>query len=386
MSKETNDNNPFSGFNLLDGGLGNIPDNNKDDSVDDEIISGDKSLLNDDLDGDDLGTNFSDADKALEEVAKKQAKASSKEKTDLLDNTSNEDSSDLEDDNEESTNNELGFKSALTHLSDKGILDFGDLEIEDSEEGFEKGIEKTLDIRFEKLVTNKLGEEGTAFISFINNGGNPKDFISTYYSDSSWADYNIEDNEDAQKITIRESLKLSGDDEEEIEDMISEWSDNGTLEKRAKTHLNKLQKYEAYNKQELIISQKAKGESDKINEKKYWDDFKYNLLSKDDIKGFKITPKDKDKLVNYMMVTDKTGKTAYQKAIESNTDSAYLFAYLSMNDFNVSKLEKQVLTKASNKLNSLMKNYQTSSKDRISSGSTEVDTEGSNPFAGFRKL
>ncbi len=385
MSKETNDNNPFAGFNLLDGGLGNIPNDDKNDSIDDEIISGDKSLLTDDLTGDDLGANFSDADKALEEVAKKQAKASSKEKTDLLDNISNEDSSDIEDE-EEITNNELGFKSALTHLSDKGILDYGDLEVKDSEESFEEAIDRTVDTKFEKLLYNKLGEEGLSLLNFVDNGGNPKNFIEAYYNESSWADYDITDNEAAQKITIRESLKEDGYEAEEIEDMISEFTDNGTLEKRAKTHLNKLQKSEEVYKKDLIEIQKNKAEQDRINEKKYWDNFKSNLLSKDDIKGFKITPKDKDKLVNYMMVADKTGKTAYQKAIEANSDSAYLFAYLTMNDFNIAKLEKQVLTKASSKLNSLMKNYQTSSKDRISSGSTEVDTEGSNPFAGFRKL
>lgn len=380
MSKE--DNNPFSGFNLLDGGLGAIPDNDEDESTEDDVISGDESLLKDEP-GDDLGTSASDAEKALEEVAKKQAKASAKKNNDLSVTETDEDELEA-DDNEV---NELGFKSALTHLSDKGILEFGDLEIEDSEEGFEKGIAKTLDLRFDKLVTNTLGDDGVALLQFVRNGGDAKDFINTYYSDSSWAEYDIEDNEAAQKITIRESLKLSGDDAEEIEDMISEWSDNGTLEKRAKTHLAKLQKYEAYNKQELITSQEAKSKADKANEKKYWDDFKSNLLAKDELKGFKLTPKDKEKLVNYMMVADKkTGKTEYQKAIEANTDSAYLFAYMQMNDFNVSKLEKQVMTKVSSKLNGIMKNYQPSTKDKISSGRTDVNDEGTNPFAGFKKM
>ena len=86
------------------------------------------------------------------------------------------------------------------------------------------------------------------------------------------------------------------------------------------------------------------------------------------------------------VVDKKTGKTAYQKAVESETDAAYLFAYLSMNNFDISKLEKQVASKAASKLNGLMKNYQPSSKERISSGRTEVNESGDNPFAGFKKL
>lgn len=33
-----------------------------------------------------------------------------------------------------------------------------------------------------------------------------------------------------------------------------------------------------------------------------------------------------------------------------------------------------------------MKNYQPSSKDKISSGRTEYNEAGDNPFAGFKKL
>ena len=88
-----------------------------------------------------------------------------------------------------------------------------------------------------------------------------------------------------------------------------------------------------------------------------------------------------------MTVVDrKTGKTEYQKAIEANGDSAYLFAYLSMKNFDIAKLEKQVTTKVSSKLNGIMKNYQSSTKEKISSGRTEYNEEGENPFAGFKKM
>lgn len=386
MSKDNE--NPFAGFDLLNGGFGNTKPDNDEDKPDDDIIDGDPSLLEDNDDSD-LGDNASDADKLLEEVAKKQAKASAKKETaakpEIKDDTSNDD---LEDEPLESEEDEgAGFKPALSHLSDKGILEFNDADIEDSEEGFAKAIEQTVNSKFEKLLHNKLGEEGLALLEFIDNGGSPKDFIETYYNEASWAEYSIDDNEAAQKIAVRESLKLDGYEAEEIEDMISEFSDNGTLEKRAKTHLNKLQKAEASLQKELVERQKIKAEQDKAAEKKYWEDFKDNILKKDELKGFKLTPKVKENLVNFFTVTDKkTGKTGYQKAVESDSDAALLFGLQAMNNFDISKLEKQVVTKAASKLNGIMKNYKPSTRERMSTGTTHYEAEGDNPFAGFKKM
>lgn len=379
MSKENE--NPFAGFDLLNGGLGNTaPDN--DDDTEDDITTGTEDILDDDTE---LGDNASAADKALEEIAKKQAKASDKKET----TTPTKGITEVDDieEEEELEIEGAGFKPALSHLSEKGILEFNDTDIEDSEEGFEKAISQTVTARFEKLLQNKLGDEGLALLNFVENGGNPKNFIEAYYNEASWEDYDISDNEAAQKIAVRESLRLSGEEAEDIEDMISEFTDNGTLEKRAKSALTKLQKYEEVNKKELIESQKNKAEQDKAAEKKYWEDFKSNILKKDDIKGFKLTPKVKENLVNFFTVTDrKTGKTGYQHAVESDSDAALLFGLQAMNNFDISKLERQVVTKAANKLNGIMKNYLPSSREKLSSGRTDVQPEGDNPFAGFKKM
>jgi hypothetical protein len=381
MAEEKTNANPFAGFNLLDGGFGtNVPDDEPE--VNDDIIAGDPTII-DDEPVSELGTNAADADKLLEEVAKKQAAAKEKNKPVVVDDTTD----DLEDTEEIVDEPQgAGFKPALTHLSDKGILEFNDTDIEDSEEGFEKAIDQTVKNKFEKLLTNKLGEDGLALLNFVENGGNPKHFIEAYYNDASWEDYSIDDNEAAQKIAVRESLRLAGEEAEDIEDMISEFTDNGTLEKRAKSALIKLQKFEATSKQELVEAQKAKAIQDKKAEEKYWNDFKSNILAKEEIKGFKLTPKVKENLVNFFTITDRTGKTGYQKAVESDTDAALLFGLQAMNNFDISKLEKQVMTKTASKLNSLMKNYQPNSKDKISSGRTDIQTEGTDPFAGFKKM
>lgn len=84
-------------------------------------------------------------------------------------------------------------------------------------------------------------------------------------------------------------------------------------------------------------------------------------------------------------VDKKTGKTAYQQALDNDTEASLLFALQSMNNFDISKLEKQVESKVSNKFNSLLKNYSKTSKEKISSGTTQ-QFEGDDPFKEFKKM
>ena len=186
-------------------------------------------------------------------------------------------------------------------------------------------------------------------------------------------------------MAIRESLKLSGESEEDINDMIDEWEVNGTLEKRAKSAITKLQKHEKAQKEELVRIQKAQEEKRKAEQLEYWNNFKKQLYEKEQIAGFKVTPKLKDKLWDFMTTPDKEGKTKYQRAVEQNADSSYLFAYLAMNNFDSSKLEKQVETKVSHNMSKMLKNYANSTKNRISSGGTD-DNYDTNPFSAFKQI
>ena len=166
--------------------------------------------------------------------------------------------------------------------------------------------------------------------------------------------------------------------------MIDEWEVNGSLEKRAKPALTKLQKNENMQKAELLKQQEAYANQQRKAQEEYWENFKNNIQKKDELKGFKLTPKVKDNLWEFLTVTDKkTGKTGYEKAIEEDTDSSLLFAYLAMNKFDIAKLEKQVETKVSKKYTGMLKNYSTSTKEKISTGKS-IDYTDDDPFKGFR--
>ncbi len=63
-----------------------------------------------------------------------------------------------------------------------------------------------------------------------------------------------------------------------------------------------------------------------------------------------------------------------------------MFALQSMLGFDIKKLEKQVESKVSNKFSKMLKNYNKSSKEKISSGGTQDFGGGNNPFSGFKSV
>lgn len=372
MSETKKNENPFDAFDILKGNFVQPP--NDDESGDDEQEQFDE-------DTDEEESEFSqESEDALKKVIEQQSKSKNTNSTEDTDESGEEESND--DTTEEQTN---GYIDAIKDLHEKGILDFESDDIEDSEEGLEKAIQETINNKIKKHVAG-LGDEALDFLAFVENGGNPKDFVTTYYGNQSWSEFNIE-SEASQKVAIRESLKLAGETPEDIEDLIAEFEDNGTLEKRAKSALLKLSKKEEEQKAQLVEVQKQRAESEKAANKKYWEDFKSNLDKKEEIKGFKLTPKLRENLWKHMTLVDRsTGKTAYQLAIENDTDAQLLFALQSMTKFDISKLEKQVESKVTSKVSGLIKNYKPTSKERISSGRTHVDKDGEDPFALFGKI
>lgn len=383
MSKEDknleNLENPFSNFNILKGEFTEkdpiIPEG------EDEIKTGDEDIITDE-------DKLADGDKALEAVIEKQKKAASKKATPKLEDESED--TDIDEDPapaktpKQVADETSGIKEFTKNLYDKGILDFNDEdeEFEDNEEGIEKLINKTVQNRIDKWAED-LPEDYAKMLEFVQSGGTPKQFLEVYYGNHSWNEFKI-DNEEAQKVAIRESLRLSGESEEDITDMIDEWEVNGTLEKRAKPAIAKLQKNESAQKEELVRIQKEQAAKQASEQREYWDNFKKDLFAKEDVSGFKLTPKVKEKLWDFMTAVDKrTGKTGYQEAVEKNKDSSLLFALQAMQGFDISKLEKQVETKVSSKYSAMFKNYAKDTKSRISGGSTEEYQE-SNPFSAFK--
>lgn len=379
MSKKGKSEEPdFGGFSILQGKF-QTPDD-EDENLPDDVVAGDDTIIDED-------ERLAAGDKALLEQEEKLKNKSKKVNTDEPVNDDEDTSIEDEDSTEPTDETEVSpFKVFAKQMYEKGTLDFDDSDedFDDSETGIDKLVNKTVENRINKFV-DSLDEDYRKLLEFTQNGGKVKDFLDIYYGDKSWESLEVEENEDNQKLVVRESLKLAGESEEDIDDMITEWNDNGTLGKRAKSAKVKLIKYQSAEQERLVQEQTTKAEQLREQREASFKAMKDDLMKKDSIMGFKLTPKMKEQLWEFATVPDKkTGKTAYEEAIKSKTDSQWLFALQAMQGFDRTKLETFTRTKAASEMRDmLISNGYKSTKAKISSGRTDDNFEN-DPFAGFK--
>ena len=285
---------------------------------------------------------------------------------------------------QENTEESSSLKVFASWLGDKGLVDYDEETFEDSEDGLKKLMSSTVDREVENYKKS-LPDDVHKLVEFIEAGGNPKNFIDTYYGSASWNDFDIDD-DDSQKTVLKEYLKAQGEDEEDINETIDTYEVSGILEKKAKGALNKLQAYEKQYQDQIFEQQKKYDVEQKAVAKKQYEDFKADLYAKEDIQGFKLTPKLKDNLWDFIMKPDKTGKTGLQKHNETNTNAQYMYAYLAMNDWDLSKLERQVKTKVNSELASKLSNFK-DGRSKLKTGQSDGfgSEKSSGNFSAFRQ-
>ena len=371
---------PFGGFNLLNNSLNAPASETKPNKKTSDV----KTLTSDEeVEGtNDETTAIADAE--LEKVAKKQAEASSK-KSNILDEVveDEEDEEVIQKTVTNTSDDESSLKPFYSYLAEKGILDEVE-EFEDSEEGLEKAVNVTVNNRLNQWKS-QYGEDGLAFLEFIENGGNPADFHKYYYSDNSW-EYFTTESENEQKLIIREGLKLSGWEPEEIDEEIELYEDTNKLKSKADQMLKKLQRFEKESKSQLVEQQKELEARRKQAAVDKYKKLESDWYSKEDLKGFKLNKNLKDKVWDTIYKVDKrTGKTKLQEAYEKDVDTQFLAALMVAIDFDIKQLEKQVETKATSKLRKTLSNY-SDSRGKLGSGRTERETDTSTGFDAFRKL
>lgn len=381
--------NPFAAFGIMKGEF--VPpkatetEDENELEQEDEVISGkDQSIIEEELPDLKEAEKLKKGDEIIQANIKKQEEIAKRKSKGESEEVSEGETEEEPENTEEGTETSI-YKTLVQELYNKGIVDFDDTDedFEDSEEGifkiFDKSKKVGWDKRFERLPHNVK-----TLIDYVEKGGDPKEFMDIYYGNQSWEDFTL-DNEDAYKLAISESLRLQGESQEDIDDMILEWELSGSLEKRAKPALNKLKKFEAEQKEAIVKQQEEYAASQRKAQEEFWNGFKKNLMAKDELKGFKLTPKVKENLLSFMTDVDKkTGKTGYQLAVENDQDASLLFALQAMNGFDIKKLESQVENKAAGKLSKILKNIPSDTKTKMSSGRT-TKHENDDPFELFKK-
>lgn len=335
----------------------------------------------------DKGNDLEDKKDDIIDDKKSQTSKSDKKDTKTDPPAKSDDLNEEEDSNQEDTNSDNTLTVFGDYLHNEGLINLEEGKKIESEDDLRSAIQNEIKSGVENYISSKP-DDVQKFLEFVDAGGNPRDFHQLYYESRSWSDIDPS-KESNQELIVREALALSGWDEEDIEAEITDKKDLGKLGPLAEKFHKKLISAEAQNKQALIEAQKELDKKHQAEVQKQWTEFKDNFYNMEDLNGFKLNSKMKDDLWNFMSKPDrKTGKTGLQLHNETNTKAQYLYAYLAYNNWDITKLEKQVKNKVVSELADKLKKTSTGdSRNKISKGTNNNlnDENKTNNFSSFRQ-
>ena len=202
--------------------------------------------------------------------------------------------------------------------------------------------------RLTNWAKKELDEDAQAFIKFKKEGGNTQDFFAAYSKSYEIPSGNIED-ESYQDTVIRYQLTEEGWDREEIEDRLEYLTSSGKKKAMAQKYDTKLRAEDAKNKEKVLREAEAQKRALKAQEDEYKADLEEVLAETDEIKGLKISAKDKSDILTFLTKKDhKIGAdksiTSFQKKLAEvfqDTEKTILLAKLLASDFDFSAFEKK---------------------------------------------
>ena len=223
-----------------------------------------------------------------------------------------------------------------------------------------KNIQEIIDFMGEIVkqasVPTYASEDIKRLDEFVKDGGNIRDFYSTIVSGRVDPEKVDIENEYDQKRVVREHLGNQGYSEDRINKMIKRYEDAGVLEEEAQDALDLLKDFNKKQEQKLLETQKKEAEQFKEQQQKFISTVEESIKTLDSIRGIKISQKEKDDLLEYILLPDRTGMTGYQrdymKDIKNLIESAY---FTKKGDILLGKAKKQGESEAVKNLHEKLK-------------------------------
>lgn len=192
--------------------------------------------------------------------------------------------------------------------------------------------------------------------AYVKNGGNFEDFYNKMSQSIEYDSLDIED-EDNQKMAVRDYLKLSGYTDEQISKKIERYEDADMLADEAEDALERLKLYQ----QRQVEEQQAYQEQIRRQQQEQAQQFVSNLNNTIDnlksIRGVTIPKEDRRLLFDYITKVDANGLTQYQKDFNKNmVNNLIESAYFTMKgDALIGEATRNGQTTAVNKLRQMLR-------------------------------
>ena len=245
-------------------------------------------------------------------------------------------------DDEDSDNDDDDSNNTITSFYDvlADQLGWESDENEEKPKTPEELVQYFKDVIEESSVPEYANEDVKKLDEFVRNGGNLRDYFQID-AEIDLDNVEIEDNEDNQKLVLKEFMKESGYSTKQIEKKIAKYEEAGILEDEATDALESLVQIKSKKKEQLLIQQQKDAEEFKAQQQKFLDSVVSEIKGMDSIYGVKIPEKDKKVLLEYIFKPDADGLTKYRKDFDKSRKNLIASAYFMMKGDNLIDLAKK---------------------------------------------
>lgn len=210
---------------------------------------------------------------------------------------------------------------------------------------------------------------------FVKNGGDLKDFYQKVYSEVDVDNIDIDD-ERNQKRVIRELLESKGFNRNRIDRMITRYEDSDTLSAEAEDAIEELKEFREQTKQNLLKQQEEENTHALEERRQFYTKIDTDIKTLNNIKGYDLTKKDKQELLDYIFKVENDGTTKYQKDYSKSHMNLIESAFFTMKG---DKLLKAAETRGSNNATQMLKDRLRSksnlAKNTASADENEVNSD-----------
>ena len=300
-----------------------------------------------------MGTN-PDMDNEIPEIDPKDLGATDEveveEEEELEEEEAEEDEEDEPDSDENNTpadsdENDPEIEKDITKLFSNKVAEKLGWEFSEDEkfETVEDFVEYLTNVVEEASKPQFANDEVANYDEFVRNGGNLKDYFDKLQAGKLDLEKVDIDSDYDQKSLIKEFLKTQGIKDSIIEKRIERYDEAGVLQDEAEEALEYLKEYRQKEEQKLLEEQRNIAKVKQQQQHEFVKTVQTNINEINEIRGYKLTDKEKKELVDYIFKPTSEGLTGFQKDYQSNIKNLIESAYFTKNG---DKLIKNVKEKA----------------------------------------
>jgi hypothetical protein len=268
---------------------------------------------------------------------------------------------------EEVTEAEESYLPFINHLTEESILLINkDKKYADSPEGFQEAILDTVEAKFKEKIES-LPEDAKRLVELAKEGVDIKSLIKIEEEEIPYDKIDLSDKDNQYALVLDQHL-LMGYSEAEAKELVEGYKDANLLDKHSKIAVKYLAEAQNKRKEKFINDQKTAKKNEEDRKIKDQNDFKDKVLNTSKIGSFEISKTEATKLYDYMTKPVKDGKTQYE--LDGTEDSRMLLAYMMMNKFDSSKIEKKVETQKTKEIKKALTRF----KDKSASTGSSIKT------------